>query len=124
VRAISRNFSNSLGVKYLSGTLRRIVIMLALIGITGASLGAGVVGSYVGDLDDVGSLVGDSVGYMGAGVKGAPVTGAAVVGVNVGGSVSGDLVGAGRVGLPVGTRGHGSSITGPYMLKGLQGIIS
>ena len=106
--------------------------MLALIGITGASLGysaknvireknknkksiptrtyncvlhnvlkltAGVVGSYVGDLDDVGSMVGDSVGDIGAGVTGDPVAGAAVVGVNVGRSVSGDLVGTGRVGL-------------------------
>mmetsp|Transcript_7379 Transcript_7379/g.10966 ORF Transcript_7379/g.10966 Transcript_7379/m.10966 type:complete len:99 (-) Transcript_7379:99-395(-) len=98
--------------------------MLALIGITGASLGAGVVGSYVGDLDDVGSMVGDSVGDIGAGVTGDPVAGAAVVGVNVGGSVSGDLVGIGRVGLPVGTLGQGSSITGPYVLKGLQGRIS
>ena len=65
-------------------------------------LTAGVVGSYVGDLDDVGAMVGDSVGYIGAGVTsgvGSPVTGAAVVGVNVGRSVTGDLVGAGRVGL-------------------------
>jgi hypothetical protein len=105
-----------------------MVIMFALIGITGASLGynakdiivvrcmnkcgikraalhnvmkltAGVVGSYVGDLDDVGSIVGDGVGLIGTGAVGAGVTGAAVVGVNVGRSVTGDLVGAGSVGL-------------------------
>ena len=90
-------------------------------------LTAGAVGSYVGDLDDVGAVVGDVVGLIGAGVPsgwGASVTGAAVVGVKVGRSVTGDLVGAGNVGLPVGTLGQGSSITGPYKLNGLQGKMS
>jgi len=76
-------------------------------------LTAGVVGSYVGDLDDVGSIVGDGVGLIGTGSVGFAVTGAAVVGVNVGRSVTGDLVGAGSVGL---WRWEGGKLEGSVMI--------
>lgn len=81
--------------------MRNTETKFALIGIIGDAVGSGSVGEYVGDIDEVGSADGLRVGGCGGIVipgTGAGM-GAGVVGEMVGSSVTGDLVGMGRVGL-------------------------
>ena len=102
VSNICLNFSSSLSFIDLWGTLRNTETKFALIGIIGDAVGSGSVGEYVGDIDEVGSADGLRVGDCGGIVipgTGAAVMGAGVVGEKVGSSVTGDLVGIGRVGL-------------------------
>ena len=113
---ISMYFSTSRLVMSLLGTFRSVALKFVLMGTTGLFVGLVVVGNMVGENDDVGSTVGLTVGVIGAGVTpgiGAAVDGASVVGCTLGSAVSGDLVGGGTVGVPVGTRGQGRLMRSP-----------